>query len=185
MEANTQKGRTTAITNRDSRPRTHVTAGKDGSRATSTTSSRTVRQPSSPIYATSLDVRDVKDAVRIVDRSPRRMAQSKDGRERLHGIEKVRHEDNLTQLQRGQYTGTVTSQMCKDLASRIDSTGLNVDLSKLPVACAGKHAEVVVSEHIKMKRRNTIQRDASPRFDQGRAPRAPRPRVSVSDEEPP
>ena len=57
------------------------------------------------------------------------------------------------------YTGTVTSQMCKDLASRIDSTGLNVDLSKLPVACAGKHAESV-SEHIKMKRRNTIQRDA-------------------------
>ena len=49
--------------------------------------------------------------------------------------------------------------MCKDLASRIDATGLNVDLSKLPVACAGKHAEVV-SEHIKMKRRNTIQRDA-------------------------
>ena len=45
-------------------------------------------------------------------------------------IEKVRHEDNLTQLQRGQYTGTVTSQMCKDLASRIDATGLNVDLSK-------------------------------------------------------
>ena len=42
----------------------------------------------------------------------------------------VRHEDNLTQLQRGQYTGTVTSQMCKDLASRIDATGLNVDLSK-------------------------------------------------------
>jgi len=31
--------------------------------------------------------------------------------------------------------------------------------SKLPVACAGKHAESV-SEHIKMKRRNTIQRDA-------------------------
>ena len=74
-------------------------------------------------------------------------------------IEKVRHEDNLTKLQRGQYTGTVTSQMCKDLASRIDSTGLNVDLSKLPLACSGKHAEVV-SEHIKMKRRNTIQRDA-------------------------
>ena len=45
-------------------------------------------------------------------------------------IEKVRHEDNLTQLQRGQYKGQVTSQMCKDLASRIDATGLNVDLSK-------------------------------------------------------
>ena len=48
-----------------------------------------------------------------------------------HGsFSQVRHEDNLTQLQRGQYTGTVTSQMCKDLASRIDATGLNVDLSK-------------------------------------------------------
>ena len=71
----------------------------------------------------------------------------------------VRHEDNLTKLQRGQYKGPVTSQMCKDLASRIDATGLNVDLSKLPVACSGKHSEAV-SEHIKMKRRNTIQRDA-------------------------
>ena len=48
-----------------------------------------------------------------------------------HGsFSQVRHEDNLTQLQRGQYTGPVTSQMCKDLASRIDATGLNVDLSK-------------------------------------------------------
>ena len=74
-------------------------------------------------------------------------------------IEKVRHEDNLTKLQRGQFKGPVTSQMCKDLASRIDATGLNVDLSKLPVACSGKNAEAV-SEHIKMKRRNTIQRDA-------------------------
>ena len=44
-------------------------------------------------------------------------------------------------------------------ASRSDATGLNVDLSKLPVACSGRHAESV-SEHIKMKRRNTIQRDA-------------------------
>ena len=49
--------------------------------------------------------------------------------------------------------------MCKDLAARIDATGLNVDLSKLPVACSGKHAEAV-SEAIKMRRRNTIQRDA-------------------------
>ena len=49
--------------------------------------------------------------------------------------------------------------MCKDLAARIDATGLNVDLSKLPVACSGKHAETV-AEHIKRRRRNTIQRDA-------------------------
>ena len=35
----------------------------------------------------------------------------------------------------------------------------HVDLSKLPVACSGKHAEAV-SEAIKMRRRNTIQRDA-------------------------
>jgi len=45
-------------------------------------------------------------------------------------VAQVRHEDNLTKLQRGQYAGPVTSQMCKDLASRIDATGLNVDLSK-------------------------------------------------------
>ena len=76
-----------------------------------------------------------------------------------HFIETIRHDETLTRLQNGQYAGPVSSQMCKDLAARIDATGLNVDLSKLPVACAGKHAEVV-SEHIKMKRRNTIQRDA-------------------------
>ena len=76
-----------------------------------------------------------------------------------HFIETIRHDETLTQLQRGQYTGPVTSQMCKDLAARIDATGLNVDLSKLPVACSGKHAEAV-SEAIKMRRRNTIQRDA-------------------------
>ena len=33
------------------------------------------------------------------------------------------------------------------------------DARKLPVACSGKHAESV-SEAIKMRRRNTIQRDA-------------------------
>ena len=52
-------------------------------------------------------------------------ARARDGR-----FAQVRHEDNLTKLQRGQYAGPVTSQMCKDLASRIDATGLNVDLSK-------------------------------------------------------
>ena len=51
--------------------------------------------------------------------------RARDGR-----FAQVRHEDNLTKLQRGQYVGPVTSQMCKDLASRIDATGLNVDLSK-------------------------------------------------------
>ena len=80
----------------------------------------------------------------------------------------------------------------------------NLDLPKL----TGKHAEAV-SEAIKMRRRNTIQRDAMhaqvrnrrPRdrvdgapglhqihaIDAGqrRAHRAPRPRVSASDEEPP
>ena len=76
-----------------------------------------------------------------------------------HFIETIRHDETLTRLQNGQHTGPVTSQMCKDLAARIDATGLNVDLSKLPVACSGKHAETV-SEHIKMRRRNTIQRDA-------------------------
>ena len=76
-----------------------------------------------------------------------------------HFIETIRHDETLTRLQNGQYTGPVSSQMCKDLAARIDATGLNVDLSKLPVACSGKHAEAV-SEAIKMRRRNTIQRDA-------------------------
>ncbi len=76
-----------------------------------------------------------------------------------HFIETIRHDETLTRLQNGQHTGPVTSQMCKDLAARIDATGLNVDLSKLPVACSGKHAEAV-SEAIKMRRRNTIQRDA-------------------------
>ena len=139
-----------------------------------------------------------------------------------HFIETIRHDETLTRLQNGQYTGPVTSQMCKDLAARIDATGLNVDLSKLPVACSGKHAKAV-SEAIKMRRRNTIQRDAMhaqvrtrrPRYradgvpgvlskecrgrtpgkishqihaidaGQRRAHRAPRPRVSASDEEPP
>ena len=129
-----------------------------------------------------------------------------------HFIETIRHDETLTRLQNGQYTGPVSSQMCKDLAARIDATGLNVDLSKLPVACSGKHAEAV-SEAIKMRRRNTIQRDAMhaqvrnrrPRYQgmprrtpgkishqihaidagQRRAPRAPRPRVSASGEEPP
>ena len=76
-----------------------------------------------------------------------------------HFIETIKHDETLTRLQNGQYNGPVTSQMCKDLAARIDATGLNVDLSKLPVACSGKHAEAV-SEAIKMRRRNTIQRDA-------------------------
>ena len=60
--------------------------------------------------------------------------------------------------------------MCKDLAARIDATGLNVDLSKLPVACSGKHAEAV-SEAIKMRRRNTIQRDAMHAQVRNRRPR--------------
>ena len=131
-----------------------------------------------------------------------------------HFIETIKHDETLTRLQNGQYNGPVTSQMCKDLAARIDATGLNVDLSKLPVACSGKHAESV-SEAIKMRRRNTIQRDAMhaqvrtrrPRYrvdgvrglpvqgmphqihaidaGQGRAHRAPRPRVSASDDEEP
>ena len=46
-----------------------------------------------------------------------------------------------------------------DLNSERVAAWNDPDLSKLPVACAGKHAESV-SEHIKMKRRNTIQRDA-------------------------
>ena len=125
-----------------------------------------------------------------------------------HFIETIKHDETLTRLQNGQYNGPVTSQMCKDLAARIDATGLNVDLSKLPVACSGKHAEAV-SEAIKMRRRNTIQRDAMhaqvrnrrPRdrvdgapglhqihaIDAGqrRAPRAPRPRVSAATKNPP
>ena len=87
-----------------------------------------------------------------------------------HFIETIRHDETLTRLQNGQHTGPVTSQMCKDLAARIDATGLNVDLSKLPVACSGKHAETV-SEHIKMRRRNTIQRDAMHAQVRNRRPR--------------
>ena len=67
-----------------------------------------------------------------------------------HGsFSQVRHEDNLTKLQRGQYTGPVTSQMCKDLASRIDSTGLNVDLSK-------------ASAYIKLSRRDSATVESLP-----------------------
>ena len=87
-----------------------------------------------------------------------------------HFIETIRHDQTLTRLQNGQHTGPVTSQMCKDLAARIDATGLNVDLSKLPVACSGKHAESV-SEAIKMRRRNTIQRDAMHAQVRNRRPR--------------
>ena len=87
-----------------------------------------------------------------------------------HFIETIRHDETLTRLPNGQYDGPVTSQMCKDLAARIDATGLNVDLSKLPVACSGKHAEGV-SEAIKMRRRNTIQRDAMHAQVRNRRPR--------------